>query len=118
MLLEDVKAILRIDGNDLDTEVDDLIEAAKLDLFNAGININKTITITESMVPEATEEVPNPEPIVTNMEVIDPLLKRAIITYCKAYFGYDDTTGKFEQSYISLKQHLSLSQEYMVGEDG
>lgn len=92
-MLEDVKLSLRIDGNDLNTEVLDLIDAAKLDLSIAGVSESKLIT------PDA-------------------LIKRAVILYCKANFGYDDSkvAERFEASYLSLKQHLTLSSEYMAGE--
>jgi len=92
ILLDDIKTALRISGNDLDGEILDLIEAAKADLILSGVHESKA-------------------------EGTDPLIKRAIIVYCKAHFGYDDPkiTERFEQSYISLKQHLTLSIEYTGG---
>lgn len=91
-MLQDVKDALRVSGNDLDNEIKDLIEAAKADLILSGVHKDKVIDT-------------------------DPLIKRAIIIYCKAHFGYDDTkiAERFEQSYISLKQHLTLSIEYTGG---
>jgi uncharacterized phage protein (predicted DNA packaging) len=86
-MLQSVKDALRISGNDLDGEITDLIDAAKADLILSGT--------LESKIVEA-----------------DPLIKRAIIVYCKAHFGYDDMGERFEQSYVSLKQHLTLSAEY------
>jgi len=92
-MLESIKNSLRIDGTDLDVEVQDLIEAAVLDLSIAGVDPVKLAT------PDA-------------------LLKRAITVYCKANFGYDDprVAERFEASYLSLKQHLTLSGEYMAGD--
>lgn len=86
-MLEDVKDALRVSGDDLNTEVQNLIEAAKLDLRITGVN--KVVDT-------------------------DPLIKRAVITYCKAHFGYEDVnvSERFERAYIMLKQHLSLSGEY------
>lgn len=86
-MLEDVKTALRVSGSDLDIEVQDLIDAAKLDLRISGVN---------------------------KIDDDDPLIKRAVITYCKANFGYDDVnmSERFERAYIMLKQHLSLSSEY------
>ena len=86
-MLEDVKDALRVSGDDLNTEVQNLIEAAKLDLQITGVN--KVVDT-------------------------DPLIKRAVITYCKAHFGYEDVnvSERFERAYIMLKQHLSLSGEY------
>jgi uncharacterized phage protein (predicted DNA packaging) len=92
-MLNDIKTSLRISGNDLDMEILDLIESAKADLILSGVNKDKVIDT-------------------------DPLIKRAIIVYCKAHFGYDDSkiVERFEQSYISLKHHLTLSAEYTVGD--
>lgn len=91
-MLQDVKDALRVSGNDLDTEIQDLIEAAKADLILSGVNKDKVVDT-------------------------DPLIKRAVIIYSKAHFGYDDpkTVERFEQSYISLKHHLTLSAEYTGG---
>lgn len=91
-MLESVKDALRVNGKDLDIEIQDLIEAAKLDLRISGVN---------------------------KIDDTDPLIKRAVITYCKAHFGYDDVnlSERFERSYVMLKQHLSLSQEYLGDAD-
>ena len=88
-MLNDVKSALRVDGDDLDTEIQDLIDAAKADLQLSGVHKDKIVDT-------------------------DPLIKRAIIVYCKAHFGYEDPklTERFQQSYISLKHHLTLSAEY------
>ncbi len=88
-LLDDVKTALRFSGTSLDTEIQDLIEAAKADLQLSGVHPDK-ISIT------------------------DPLIKRAIVVYCKAHFGYEDPqqAERFGQSYAMLKQHLTLSAEY------
>ena len=83
--IDDIKSALRIDGNESDAEVNDLIAAAKLDLKIAGVN--------------STDDT-------------DKLIKRAITLYCKANYGYDGDAERLEKSYVSLKQHLSLSTEY------
>lgn len=88
-LIDDVKDALRVSGADLDTEVQGLIDGAKADLILSGVHKDK---VTDA----------------------DPLIKRAIILYSKAQFGYDDTKNaeRFQASYTSLKQHLTLSAEY------
>jgi hypothetical protein len=44
---------------------------------------------------------------------MDPLIKRAIIVYVKANFGWNNPDAEnFQQSFWMLKAHLSLSQEY------
>lgn len=90
-LLDDVKKALRISSSAYDDEVTDLIDAGKSDLRLAGIYFKSE-----------TEELP-----------LDPLVKRAVITYCKAYFGYENTDAdRFIDSYVMLKQHLSLAGDY------
>lgn len=88
-MLNDVKDALRVNGDDLNIEIIDLIESAKADLILSGVNKDKVIDI-------------------------DPLIKRAITLYCKANFGYEDVklAERFQESYISLKHHLTLSAEY------
>ena len=87
-ILDDVKVALRIAASNtaFDGEVNDLISAATDDLALAGIISNDNT---------------------------DPLIKRAIITYCKAHYGYDNPDAeRFLQSYLMLKMHLTLSTEY------
>lgn len=93
-MLEIIKQVLRVSGNDLDEEVTDLIEAAKADLILSGVHKD-------------------------NVKDDDPLIKRAIVLYCKAHFGYDDPkiADRFMAAYNSLKHHLTLSSEYTVGGD-
>lgn len=93
-MLEIIKQVLRVSGNDLDEEITDLIEAAKADLILSGVHKAK-------------------------VKDDDPLIKRAAILYTKAHFGYDDPkiADRFMAAYNSLKHHLTLSCEYTVGGD-
>lgn len=87
-MLEKIRFALRIDGNDFDAEIQDLISACKDDLRLSGVD-----KILDT----------------------DPLITRAIITYCRAYFDVTNQDyDKFVNAYNSLKQHLSLSYEYKV----
>jgi hypothetical protein len=88
-LLDDVKTALRFSGTSLDTEIQDLIEAAKADLQLSGVHPSKIIDT-------------------------DPLIKRAVVVYCKAHFGYEEPAQAelFMKSYNALKVHLALSREY------
>lgn len=89
-LIDDVKAALRISTTDTGIvgEVTDLISAAQTDLKLSGVLVDDTT---------------------------DPLIKRAIITYCKAYFGYNNPDAdRFIASYTMLKAHLSMSTDYVV----
>lgn len=112
-MLTDVKHALRVTSNVLDTEITDLIEAAKADLVISGVNVGKTITVTEDRTPEPTEKEPNPEPVLVEIEIMDPLIKRAIILYAKSHFGLDNADSeKYMKAFTSLKIHLALSAEY------
>lgn len=92
-MLIKVKKALRITSTAFDDEIEDLIEAVKSDLILSGVNVEKV-----------------------NSETVDPLINRAITTYCKANFGYDNKDAeRFQKSYDSLKMHLSLSIEYTTG---
>lgn len=85
-MLEKVKLALRISTDSFDEEIEDLIEACKIDLNISGVN-------------EVDED--------------DALIRRAILIYCKANFGLDNKDSeKYEKSYTMLKQHLSLSSDY------
>lgn len=86
-MLEEVKVALRISNTVYDGEIEGLIDAGKRDLEIAGVAI---LPLLE-----------------------DPLIKRAVILYCKAHFGYDNKDAeRFLDSYVMLKQHLALSGDY------
>lgn len=88
MLLESVKRELRISNTAYDEEVQSIIDAALLDL--------RIPQIKESSIVES-----------------DPLIKRAVILYCKANFGLDNPDSeKYQRSYDNLAQKLSLSLMY------
>lgn len=92
-LLEAVKAANRITTDDpgIVGELEDLIEAAKRDLIISGV---------DPFIVELDEEA-------------DPLIRRAVILYTKANFGFDNPdSDKLNASYLSLKQHLSLAGDY------
>lgn len=86
-LLAKVKSSLRITTNDFDSELTDLIEACKLDLGIAG---------------------------VSNTDITDKLIIRAIQTYCKLNFG--DAIGseydRLKASYDEQKAQLSMASDY------
>jgi len=89
VLLDDVKTALRITNAAFDTEILNLIEAARDDLMLAGVT-----------------------PLKANDDT-DPLIKRAIVTYCKANFGVDNhDADRLLKSYEMLKMHLALAEDY------
>jgi len=86
-MLAVVKGALRVDGNDADQEIQDLIDAAMADLALAGV---------------AEEH-----------DGTDPLIRRAVIIYCRAHFDYDSKSAeRLLESYEMLKAHLSLAEDY------
>lgn len=92
-MLEQVKLALRITTDAYDLELQDLISAALGDLGIAGVEI-----------PSET----------------DPLILRAVITYCKVQFG-DATEGQWDRlkaSYDEQKAQLSTATGYTDWRDG
>lgn len=86
-MLEQVKLALRITTAAYDQEIQNLILAAQADLGIAGVVVSS---------------------------VVDPLILRAIITYCKANFG-DAADGEYDRlkaSYDEQKAQLSMATGY------
>lgn len=93
-MLEKVKMALRITTNAFDTELTDLIAAAKKDLGIAGV-----------VVPAATDLA------------LDVIIQKAIITYCKLNFGAPDEYDRLKASYDEQKAQLSMATGYTVWTD-
>ena len=85
-LLDKVKLALRIKTDAFDDELNELILAAATDLGIAGVLVKSE----------------NPEPI----------LSRAIITYCKMSFGLPDDYDRLKRSYDEQKAQLSNATGY------
>ena len=87
-MLPKVKQALRITHDALDMEIQDLIDAAMMDLSISGVQV-----INDN----------------------DPLILRAITLYAKAHFGLsNDDSEKYLRGYTSLKIHLALCGVYHV----
>ena len=84
-MLAKVKLALRISTNVYDSELNDLIEAAKLDLGIAGVVVPQTV---------------------------DALVTKAIITYCKMSFGLPEDYDRLKRSYDEQKAQLSNATGY------
>lgn len=81
-----VKTALRIRSNTFDaTEIMPLIEACMADLKLAGVQ---------------------------RAESYDPLVRRAIVLYVKANFGYSEDSARYDAAYSALKNAMALSGEY------
>lgn len=88
-MLRKLKMALRISTDAYDTELLDLMYAAKLDLKIAGVS-------SEVLSNSGT----------------DPLVERAIITYCKYHFGEPVNPDKLKASYDEQKMQLQIAQKY------
>lgn len=91
-MLEIVKLALRISTTAFDSEIMQLIVAAKKDLGIAGV-----------VVP------------VTSDSNLDAIIQRAIITYCKMNFGEQDRVEMYDRlkaSYDEQKAQLSMATGY------
>ena len=90
-ILNKVKLALRIVTDAFDSEIEDLIKACLLDLKIAGVNEYTIDTVT------------------------DPLIIRAICTYCKYHFGDADGAEKSDRlksSYDEQKAQLGMATGY------
>lgn len=85
-MLEEVKMALRISNSAYNNEIKNLIDACKSDLETSGV-----------------------APSYFLEDNYRALIKQAIITYCKAQFGYDNQDAtRLNDSYELLKQKLVI----------
>lgn len=84
-LLDATKLALRITTTAYDAEITSLIEAGKLDLGVAGVELPETL---------------------------DALVTRAIITYVRCNFGTPDDYEKVKAAYDEQKAQLSMATGY------
>ena len=92
-MLDRVKLALLISGNDFDSELTDLIDAAAKDLGIAGVDA-----------------------LVISTDTNDALIIRAIITYCGYQFeiihGSLDRSEAYKKSYDEQKAQLGMASGY------
>lgn len=84
-MLEKVKLALRITTAVFDSEIEGLIAAALADLGIAGVIV---------------------------LDETDPLIIRAVITYCRANFGAPDEYERLKASYDEQKSQLQTATGY------
>lgn len=84
-MLQAVKLALRITTEAFDSELNDLIEAGLIDLKQAG---------------------------VSNVDTTDPMIKRAVITFCKLNFGQPDDYDRLKKAYDEQKAQLGMATGY------
>lgn len=83
--LSAVKLALRVSTDAFDSEITDLISAALSDMGLAGVE---------------------------NVDVSDPLVKRAVITYCRLNFGQPDDYDRLKSSYDEQKAQMGMATGY------
>lgn len=91
-MIDKVRNALRIsvtDNQAINEELNDLIDAAKLDLGIAGVVVPQTV---------------------------DSIVTKAIITYCKMSFGLPEDYDRLKRSYDEQKAQLSNATGYTVWE--
>lgn len=92
-MLDRVKLALLISGNDFDSELTDIIDAAAKDLGIAGVDA-----------------------LVISTDTDDALIIRAIITYCGYQFeimhGSLDRSAAYKKSYDEQKAQLGMATGY------
>lgn len=75
--MDDVKVALRVKSDATDSEIRSLISAALSDMERVGVKSDCLNELT-----------------------IDPIAKSAVILFCKARYGYDNSeASRFEESY-------------------
>ena len=86
-ILSAVKMALRISTNAFDMQLQDLVDAAKLDLGIAGVVLPSTM---------------------------DAIVRTAIITYVQLHFGQPDDYDRLKRSYDEQKAQLSTATGYTI----
>lgn len=84
-LIEELKRFVRARSADAELELQGLVEACKKEMEVAGIYGDET----------------------------DPLYRQAIRLYCKANYGYDEDTERFQAAFGSLRDAMALSGDYI-----
>lgn len=84
-MIEKVKRTLRLTTNVFDADIQDLIDAALGDLGIAGVDY---------------------------LDESDPMIIRAVETYCKLYFGEPEEADRLKRSYDEQKAQLATHTGY------
>lgn len=87
-ILAKVKNALRIDGEDHDEELQDLIATAQLIILEAGVIEDKALDET------------------------DAIIRNMYITFAKSHFGADDAKQRYAEAFESMLTKVSFSSTY------
>ena len=98
-LLDDMKGILRVTDDEFEVEIQALIDGAKAELVRRGVR---------SSVVQIEDD-----------DELDPLVRNAVIFYCKSAFSFDNTDKTFFQSAFNrLVAGMLNSDDYNVAAGG
>lgn len=97
-MLAKVKLAKRISTTVFDSELLDLIAAAIADIRHAGVEFEATEVQSEGAVVDYT--------------ITDPLISRAVVTYCVMNFGDPENYDRLKASYDEQKGQLRESSGY------
>lgn len=89
-IMEAVKMALRVMTDAFNDELDELILAAIADMGIAG---------------------------VTSQDTADPIIRRAVVTYCRLHFGEPDDYDRLKAAYDEQKAQLSMATGYTLWTD-
>jgi len=90
-ILQAAKLALRITSanTSYDTEIQDLIDSASADMIESGVSSSKAYSYD------------------------DPMIRRAVITFCKANFGWDNPDAeRLGQSFAAQVTKIAVTPEY------
>ena len=93
-MLKKIKLSLRISHNAIDDDISSNIDTCMLDLIRVGVH--KSIAVNNST---------------------DALICKAAELYCKWQYDFNGKGDKFEKAYISLRDALSLCEDYNTERD-
>lgn len=91
-MLNSVKLAMKLTTTAYDSEILELIEAGKADLKLAGIPVESVGTS-------------------------DPLIRRAVTTYCRLNFGTPSDYDRLKRSYDEQKAQLQTAFSYLGGDE-
>lgn len=97
-MLAKVKLAKRISTTVFDSELLDLIAAAIADIRHAGVEFEVTEVKADGTV--------------TDYSITDPLISRAVVTYCVMNFGDPENYDRLKASYDEQKGQLRESFAY------
>jgi len=98
-MLEKLKLALRLNTTVYDEELVDLLLAGVADLKHIGAQFDAT-------------NVTDAGGAVVDVTITDPLVIRAVITYCRMHFGSPEDFDRLRASYDSQKGQMRESSAY------